>query len=165
MKQTTLLLPEIKLVGIACRTNNAQETTPRAKIGAMVQKYMQDSLATQIQHRKNPGTGYSVFTDYDSDFTGDYTYFIGEEVTSFDPLPRDFEKHTIPAQQYTKFTTLPGVMPTVCIEAWQKIWAMTPTELGGPRNYVADFELYDARAQDPQHTVLDIYIGLRPGAS
>jgi predicted transcriptional regulator YdeE len=51
-------------------------------------------------------------------------------------------------------------MPNVCISLWQKIWQMSPDELGGTRGYRTDFELYDERARDQNNTALDIYIGL-----
>lgn len=60
------------------------------------------------------------------------------------------------------FTSNPGPMPAVCIDLWQKIWTLNPAQLGGERQYLADFELYDKRASDPQNTVLDIYIGIKP---
>lgn len=161
MKKTTYQLPEIKLVGITCRTNNRDEANPsKAKIGAIVQKYMQQALSQNIKSRINPGTTFSVYTNYESDFTGDYTYFIGEEVTSFDEISEGFETLVIPPQSYANFTNEAGLMPDVCIGMWQKIWKMNEHDLGGKRAYVADFEVYDERALDPQNTVLDIYIGI-----
>ena len=32
-------------------------------------------------------------------------------------------------------------------------------KLSGKRKYIADFEVYDERASDPNNTVIDIYIG------
>jgi predicted transcriptional regulator YdeE len=52
-------------------------------------------------------------------------------------------------------------MPDVVIAAWQAIWAMNDSELGGKRRYVADFEIYDDRASDPNNTIVDIYIGIK----
>jgi len=52
-------------------------------------------------------------------------------------------------------------MPDVVREPWYKIWQMTPDELGGTRRYLADFEIYDERAQDHEKLVLDIYIGVK----
>src|SRR3982751_2024128 len=78
-------------------------------------------------------TPYCAYTDYQSDHTDDYTYFIGEEVTSFDTLPEGFQKLTIPHQHYVKFTTKPAPMPEVIVNAWEKIWEMSPKELGGKR--------------------------------
>lgn len=163
MQKTTTTLPEIKLVGISARTNNANmfDTNPtNNKIAATVQKYFYEGLPGKIMHRKKPGVTYCVYTDYESDFTGDYTYFIGEEVESFNDLPEAFVTHTIPSQPYAKFTNGPGPMPSVCISMWQEIWKMTSEDFGGKRSYIADFEIYDERALDHQNVTLDIYIGI-----
>ncbi len=162
MQKRTTTLPEIKLIGITTRTNLTSEMNlATAKIGATVQKYFHGGLSEKIKNRKKADVTYCVYTDYESDFTGDYTYFIGEEVDSFDDLPEGFETLVIPIQNYAKFTTESGPMPAVCIGAWQKIWTMTSAEFGNERAYIADFEVYDERALDHQNVVLDIYIGLR----
>lgn len=161
MKSIATKIPELRLTGITVRTNNSDEMNPSlAKIGLTLQKYFQEGLPDKIVHRKNPGVTYCVYTDYESDHTGDYTYFIGEEVDSFINTPEKFHQLTIPEQTYEKFTCGPGIMPEVCITAWQKIWTMAPSALLGKRTYIADFEVYDERALDPQNTTLDIYIGI-----
>lgn len=161
MQKTTMQLPEIKLIGITARTNNKLEMDPdTAKIGGTIQQYFHQQLAEKMTQRKNPGITYCVYTEYESDFTGDYTYFIGEEVTSFANLPKIFTELTIAPQTYAKYTSDAGPMPLVCINMWQKIWQMTTEEFGGNRSYQADFELYDQRAKDPQNVVLDIFIGV-----
>ena len=162
MKKAQMNLPEMKLIGITARTNNANEMNSSvAKISPTVQHYFHGGLPAKIPHRKKPGITFCAFTDYESDFTGDYTYFIGEEVSSFDNLPEGFKTLTIPPQSYAKLTTEPGPMPNVLISAWQKIWQMTPEDFGGKRGYLTDFEVYDERATDHQNTVLDIYIGIK----
>jgi predicted transcriptional regulator YdeE len=149
MEKTETRLPEIKLIGITARTNNANEVNPSlAKITPTVQKYFHGGLPAKIPHRTKPETTFCVYTDYESDITGDYTYFIGEEVSSFETIPDGFETLLIPAQVYTKFTTKPGPMPHVVIEAWQKIWQMTAQDFGSPRRFCADFEVYDERASE-----------------
>jgi predicted transcriptional regulator YdeE len=92
-------LSERSLIGITVRTNNAAEMSG-GKIGLVVQNYFQNQLAAQIPNRQNPGITYSAYTDYESDYTGDYTYFIGEEVASGTSAPLGFEKIIIPAQAY-----------------------------------------------------------------
>ena len=124
-------------------------------------KYFAENCAANINNRTQPGVTHAVYTDYDSDEHGDYTYFIGAQVDSFDDQPGDFEQLTIPASQYQKFTTGPGAMPGVVISAWQAIWQMDAEKLGGQRSYIADFEVYDERAADPENTVIDIFIGLK----
>ena len=162
MQKTVTELPEIKLIGISCRTNNTSEMNiSTAKIAPTIQKYFQQGLGKKIPNRKNPGTTYCVYTDYESDFTGDYTYFIGEEVKVGGDSMEGFSSIIIPAQNYAKFTSKPGIMPEVCIDMWQNIWKMKSGELGGKRAYLADFEVYDKRALDPSKTVLDIYVGVK----
>ena len=161
MKKTIIQLPEIKLVGISTRTNNADEANPdTAKIGTMVQRFFNKKVQEKTNNRKKPGYIYSVYTNYESDVNGDYTYFIGEEVTSFDDINEELVALTMPAETYAKFTSQPGMMPDVLIEMWQKIWVMTPEELGGERTYVADFEIFNDKSLEGEATVVDVYIGI-----
>jgi predicted transcriptional regulator YdeE len=162
MQKIVTALPEIKLLGILCRTNNTAEMNiSSAKIAPTIQKYFRQAVGEEIPNRKNPGTTYCVYTDYESDFTGDYTYFIGEEVKFVGDSMEGFYSIIIPAQNYAKFTSKSGIMPEVCIDMWQNIWKMESGELGGKRAYLADFEVYDKRALDPTKTVLDIYVGVK----
>ncbi len=162
MKNELVNMPLIKLVGLSTRTHNKNEMNPQtSKIGELAGKFWSQSMALQIPNRKNSGVTLSVYTEYDSDEHGEYTYFIGEEVNSFDDIPNGMEKIIIPAAGYQKFTTQHGKMPDVVITAWQQIWKMTPDDFGGKRAYQADFEVYDERARDPANTSVDIYIGIK----
>lgn len=162
MKQESTRMPMIKLVGLMARTNNKNEMNPAsAKIGALFHRFCSEQLAEQIPHRHNPGVMIAAYTDYASDEHGDYTYFIGEEVSDFEGVPETLTTLSIPAQQYRKFTTPAGKMPDVVIHAWQQIWQMSPAQLGGQRAYHADFERYDQRAYDSDQAVMDIYIGIQ----
>ena len=162
MQKELLNKSEIKLVGLKARTNNKNEMNQTtSKIAELAGKYWSQNIASQILDRKTPGVTYSVYTEYDSDEHGDYTYFVGEEVSSFDLIPPDMHKLIIPTSKYVKFTTSSGQMPQVVINAWQEIWKITANDFGGDRLYVADFELYDQRASDPANTSLDIYIGIK----
>jgi predicted transcriptional regulator YdeE len=156
------LYPETKLVGITGRTNNKQEANPAtSRIAALMGQYWQQAIAMQIPHRKNPGITFAAYTEYESDYTGDYTYFIGEEVSLVAELPASLHAITIPAGRYAKCTTEPGPMPMVLVQAWHRIWQLSPEELGGERRYHTDFELYDHRALNPLMAVLDVMIGLK----
>jgi len=153
---------EIKLVGLTARTNNKNEFDPKtAKIGELFGQFFGQNRASQIHHRKQPGVTFCVYTEYASDEHGDYTYLIGEEVSSFENVPTDMRMLIIPAAKYAKFITSSGQMPDVVIDAWKKIWAMSSTDFGGQRIYIADFEVYDQRAADPAFASLDIYIGIQ----
>lgn len=162
MQQTATEKQAIALVGICVRTSYLQELDAmQGNIFPCVQRYFHGALFEKIPNRINPGTTYCAYTDYESDYTGAYTYFIGEEVGSFEsPLPEGFHRLNIPPQHYAKFTTKPAPMPDVVKNAWKAIWEMSPQALGGLRSYQTDFEMYDDRARDHQNIVLDIYVGV-----
>ena len=164
MNKAKINLNELKLVGLTARTNNKNEMNPDAsKIGALAGNYWGNQIANAFKHRKNPGVTYAVYTEFESDENGDYTYFIGEEVECFDDQDLEqFKTLTIPASNYQKFTTEAGKIPDIVINAWQQIWQMNEKDFGGKRQYIADFEIYDQRASDMNNAVLDIFIGIYP---
>lgn len=160
MKSTEMKKEEIKIVGLKVRTNNRNEFNPESsKISVLVNEYYQKQLAEKVKHRSSPNKTYSIYTEYDSDEHGDYSYFVGEAVSDFSEQDlQTFSCLTIPAQQYQCFTTERGEIPKIIIEAWQEIWHMS--ELKGQRNYVADFEILDERCANPSDAEVDIYIGI-----
>lgn len=162
MKQEFVAQEEMSLIGITLRTSNKEEFNPEtAKIGGIVQKYLAEAIYDKIPSRKNPGTTLCVYTEYESNHEGSFTYFIGQEVEANIPAPEGMVSIKVPAQKYAKFTTDAGSMPQVCINGWLEIWKMDSEKLGGEREYLADFEVYDHRAQHPENTILDIYIGIK----
>jgi len=163
MKKIIEQLPEIKLIGITAITSNAAEMNPdTAKIGATMHKFLFEGFQNKVPNRKNPGKIFAVYTNYESDKNGKYTYFLGEEVTSFENMEEEFEAFTIPSQNYIKFTSNPGKIPEVVINMWQDIWNMEDvSNLDGQRAYLADFEIYDERSMDINNAVVDICIGIK----
>lgn len=164
MKKCNENLSSIKLVGITARANNdsifKQDVTVN-KVAETVYKYFHNGISEKISNRVKPGVTYCVYTDYESDYKGEYTYFIGEQVSSFEGIDNELSSLTIPAQSYIKFTNDAGPMPDVCVDLWKNIWKMSDHQLGGERAYIADFEVYDERAHDHQNVELDIYIGIK----
>lgn len=163
MQREQLQISETKLIGIQVRTHYQNELNPlTSQIGPCVQRYWQEGIASKIPNRVNPGRLFAAYTDYDSDQSGGYTYFLGEEVSSFDSIPDGLSELVIPAGKYTRFTTDPGPLPHVIIDAWYTIWQMTIEDLGGDRSFHTDFEIYDQRAANPMAAVVDVYVGIQP---
>lgn len=162
MERAIITRPEIKCIGIQVSTSYEQELDKmKGNIFPCVQKYFHQSLFENIPNRANPGTTICAYSDYESDYQGAYTYFIGEEVDSYDsPIPEGMMKFIIPEQRYVKFTTSPNPMPDVIVNAWKEIWKMSPQDMGGKRAYQTDFEVYDERASDHQNIVLDLFVGI-----
>lgn len=155
-------LNSLKLLGITVRTNNKNEMDPKtSKIATTAGMYWNQNIANRFTHRKKPGVTYAVYTEFESNEHGEYTYFIGELVDDYDDQSNlDFTKLTIPTSRYQKFTTASGQMPNIVISAWQEIWQMESADFGGTRKYIADFEVYDQRASDLNNAVVDIFIGI-----
>lgn len=152
----------ILLVGLKARTTNAAELKggADAKIGPTVGRFMSDQWPQNIQDQVESGVMYSVYTEFESDENGPYTYFIGVAVSSFEHVPEGLSTLEIPAQRYCKWAVGPGPTPEACVEAWQAIWQMNEEDFGGKRRYLADFERYDQRAANPNDACFDIYLGL-----
>lgn len=160
--QNMVAMKDIYLVGIKTRTNNQQEANPKdSKIGQTIARFWRENISEQIPNGISPGRTFSVYTEYDSDEHGDYTYFYGQQVDSHEQVPEGLEALIIPTAHYQRFTTAAGPMPKIVIELWQEIWQMSEEKLGGKRAYVADFEIYDERATDPQNSIVDVYIGVK----
>lgn len=155
--------PGFTVMGLVIRTNNNNEMNPEAaKIMPLCAQYFSQNIASMIPNRKNPGITIDGFTNYASNEFGDYDYFIGEVVTKAEPVV-GLTIIEVPEGRYVKFTTPKGKIPDIIINAWQKIWRMTPKDLGGTRVYRNDYEVFDQRAEDSNNAVIDIYVGIEAG--
>ena len=98
---------------------------------------------------------YSIYTDYESDHTGDYTNIIGYRVSSLENVAAGLVSKEIPMSEYQKFTAK-GKFPT-CVQAtWGEIWN---SEI--KRSYVADFEVYGDKSMNMTNAEVDIFISVR----
>ncbi len=162
LKNSVIQRDGFQLVGMTVRTNNRIEVIPeQSKIAQCAGYYWSQQVANAIQHRVTPGLTFVVYTDYESDEHGDYTYFIGEAVSSLDDQDLEqFQATMLPAGDYQRFTTAQGALPDIVIAAWREIWQLQPQDFAGKRRYLADYEIYDQRAIDPTQAEVDIYIGI-----
>ena len=158
--KTTLSAP-IYVAGFQVRTSNAKEMGGNGEIGKLWTRFMQQNLAAQIPNRVGQ-TLMVVYSDYASDEKGEYSYLLGAPVSSVDGLPKNLSFRRIPAGTYAVFTTAQGPVIDVLQAAWKQIWATPPSELGGPRAFLADYEIYDQRSADPDNAQVEIHVGLRP---
>jgi len=153
-------IPGFSVIGVAVRTNNANEMKGSGKIGALWQRFMQDQMAAKIPGRIDDHL-VTVLTDYQSDQSGDYTYLLGAKVASTDHVPEGMVAKQVPAGTYAVFQSETGPPAEVVPRLWQRIWATSPQEMGGKRSFRTDFELYGSGASDPQHVQVQVYIGLQ----
>jgi predicted transcriptional regulator YdeE len=148
------------LIGIAARTSNALEMSGKGIITKQWQRVMSEKLIEKIPNRADPDI-LAMYTDYESDATGQYTFLIGAKVTSADSVPIGMVAKHVPAGKYSVFTSEKGPVWEVVPKIWQKVWSTSASEMDGERAFVADFEVYDERATDPQNAVVDVWVGMR----
>jgi predicted transcriptional regulator YdeE len=152
--------PGFFVVGVAARTCNAHEMSGNGKIGDVWQTFLEPSLVARIPNKIGVDP-IAIYTEYETDHTGYYTYLLGVPVSSTESLPANLTVKHVPPGRYAVFTSGRGNIVQVVQEVWQRIWAMSPEELGGKRAFQTDFEIYDQRAADPEHAEIDVYVGLR----
>jgi len=99
----------------------------------------------------------TIYTDFESDYTGKYTAIIGHKVATLDAIPIGMVSKTIPSGKYQSFIAK-GTMPAAVGITWQQIWAKGKTL---NRAYQADFEIYGAKAQNGDNSLVNIYVGVR----
>jgi predicted transcriptional regulator YdeE len=152
--------PGFTVVGISTRTTNAIEMSGRGVIGNEWERFMKDGLLGKIPHRVDSEI-LALYTDYESDHSGAYTFILGARVSSAKNVPPGMVAKEVPPGKYAVFTSARGPAAKVVPESWQQINSLPKSAPGGDRTYRADFEVYGPLAADPQHAEVEIYIGIR----
>jgi predicted transcriptional regulator YdeE len=150
---TVKKIPEKIVMGVQRRTSNADGRSIK-DIPACWQDFLSLKMASKIPHRAKTPAMFAVYSDYESDWTGEYSYLIGSEVTKADKIPEGLAVVRIPSQTYAIFTAA-GQMPDAILGVWMSVWG---TKL--PRTYAFDFEQYDARFTRPDKKEADVYIAI-----
>jgi predicted transcriptional regulator YdeE len=148
------------VIGIETRTNNAKEATGNGEIPKQWQRLFMEGLLNNIPERTDQAITV-VYTNYASDWNGDYTYILGAKVKSGTKAPAGMVAVTVPAGKYVAFQSAKGPGQTVVPEVWKQIWAYFQ-ESGSPaRAYKSDFERYDG-PPDPNNVQANIFMGVKP---
>lgn len=149
------------VAGITTRTNNEAEFKGAAKIPDLHALFIADHLEEKLTKTVGNGTVRAVYTDYESDFHGDYTYLLGYEVEDMTALPEGIEIRQWPASKYAVFTSGRGPLRPTLVATWRQILAMEEAgQLGGKRTYIGDFEVHESSRPNPQEIQARIYVGI-----
>ncbi len=149
------------LVGIEIRTNNTNEFSSNKKIPKLWESFFSKEINKNVKDKTSENI-YAVYSNYESDHTGEYNYFIGFEVKDTKSyLNNDkFIIKEIKQGKYSIVTTEKGSLQKVIPAAWEKIWKMSSSDLGGKRSYKTDYEIYSHDATDPNGEIFNIYLGI-----
>lgn len=149
----TVNLDAFSIIGIAVRTSN-EEGKSAQDIGALWEKFMSENIIGQIPNKINQNV-YSVYTDYEGDYTQPYTTLLGCKVTSLEEIPQGMVGKSFDESTYLKFTAKGNLADNAVYDAWVKIWNEDLS-----RKYIGDFEVYGEKAQNLADAEVAIYVGI-----
>jgi predicted transcriptional regulator YdeE len=141
------------VIGITVRTSN-QNGQAAQDIPALWQRFYSENVSEQIKGSITNDV-YSVYTEYDGDYMQPYTTLIGHRVENLDYIPDGMRGIIIAGGEFAKWQVKGDLSKGLVFNAWTEIWN---TDL--QRAYQADFEVYNAAADDPRDVEAEIYVGL-----
>lgn len=149
----TNILP-FNIIGISVRTSNADGKSAE-DLGTLWERFFKEQVGLKIPEKVSDDI-YAIYTDYASDYTGEYTCIIGYQVRSKATVGEGLIAHEFSGGKHRKFVAK-GKMPEAVANSWREIWGMD-AELG--RKYTADFEVYGDRSQEGTNAEVDIFIAV-----
>ena len=140
------------VVGIEGRTSNARELSGEGVIGRFWSRLFQEQLLNQIPNRVNDEI-VAVYSDYESDKDGEYTYLLGARVHMPTKAPDGMGSRAIASGSYGMFTAQGGPPADMVIGIWKEIWSLENSKKL-KRAYETDFEVYGENA-------VNVYLGVK----
>ena len=141
-----------KIIGISTRTTNKDNQSQQDLTNLWGQFYAQN-IFDKIPNKVSDNV-LSIYTDYKSDYTDEYTTIIGVPVSTLDEIPAELIGREFNADNFQKFVAK-GEMPNAVVNVWLDIWKRDK-ELD--RKYSYDFEVYGQKSQNGENSEVEIYI-------
>lgn len=134
----------VTVLGIYARASNAAPEP----IGDLWRKFHAMGDAAAIEARCDDAV-YSVYCEYESDFTGAYTVVVGCAVDADAPIPEGMKKIAIEAGKFAVYQPA-GELPMSVFATWAEIWKSPLNRL-----YRADFDRYGSDGN------VTVHVGVR----
>lgn len=147
-------LDAFNIIGIAIETKNANGQAAQ-DLGQLWGQFYSQNIMALIPNKIGTDI-YGIYTDYESDYRGNYTAIIGCKVSSLDDLPKGLIGRTIQGGTFQKYIAK-GEMPAAVGDTWQQIWSKG-AEIN--RAYIADFEVYGTTALNGADSEVAIFLGI-----
>lgn len=151
MNYEVVTLEARTVVGIGTRTSNDAPDMAQ-KIGQVWQEFMGKGAVDRVPGKTGESC-YGLYYNYTWDDNG-YDMLAAWESQGDAPLPEGFQRVTIPAGQYAKFT-FHGDARLDTGRFWGEVW-----DVQLPRAFRVDFEEYVCEDGDEANAEIHIYLGL-----
>ncbi len=143
------------IVGITIRASNTDPVKLVQDMTGLWGRFMSENIMQVIPNKLSHDI-FCVYTDYEGDHTKPYSVVLGCQVGDVEAVPAGLVARQFKGGKYTKRIAHGNLHAGVVHEAWKNIWADSSL----PRAYEADWEVYGADAQNPEHASVDIYVGV-----
>ncbi len=147
-------IESFNFIGISIRTTNEKGQASQ-EIAGLWQKFMSENILDKIPNKINNEI-YSLYTDYEGDHTKPYTTILGCKVASLTDIPNGMVGKSFNEGVYVKTSAKGDLMQGLIVNQWLKIF-----EMNLDRTYVADFEIFGEKAQNPSDAEVDFYVGIK----
>ena len=135
--------------GISTVTNNEFEMSEEnGKIAQLWEEYFAKDVYKKTFDKANNDFMFGVYSDYESDASGNYKVTVGVEVTK----PKN--AIVIEDKKYLVFTKK-GELPMVVVELWEEIWDYFEKNNEYERSFEIDFEKYTKEDE------IEIYVSIK----
>lgn len=142
------------VAGFTVRTSNQNEANPlMGKIPLTWGKFFSSGIANTAANKTSNPTVYGVYSDYESDFNGLYTFTAGIAADAPNAISPELHSTQVEGGNYLVFSAQ-GIFPAVVIQTWTYIWSYFAQHPEIKRSYKSDFELYSQPGE------IEIYIGI-----
>lgn len=145
-------IKELKIIGISVRTTNKDHQSSR-DLGKLWAKFFEDDISGKVPGKLNNSI-YTIYTDYKSNYTEEYTAILGVPVADLSEIPSGCIGREFPPENFQLFTAK-GEMPNAVVNTWLDIWK-NDTSLH--RKYTYDLEVYGEKAQSGEDAEVHIFI-------
>ncbi len=145
----------VKVIGISIRTPNANNQSQQDMVNLWGQ-FFAENMIEKIPNKISSNI-LTIYTDYESNYTGEYTTIIGIPVSTLDEIPSGLIGREFEADNFQKFVAK-GETSCAVINTWIDIWQQDK-ELN--RKYSYDFEVYGENSNNGDRSEVEIYIALK----
>jgi predicted transcriptional regulator YdeE len=152
MEQETL--KPFFVIGISVRTSNENGQAAN-DIPALWNRFRSEDIGARLNNKTGDEV-YSIYTDYEGDYTRPYTTILGYAVENLEHIPEGMRGLAIEGGPYEKHSLKGNLLQGLVYNGWVDIWSS-----GISRAYTVDFEAYGAAAQNPEDAEVDIFIATR----
>jgi predicted transcriptional regulator YdeE len=144
-----------KIIGISIRTTNKNNQSAQ-DLAKLWNQFYSENIFAKIPN-KSSNLILSIYTDYRSDYTDEYTTIIGVPVSTLHEIPEGLIGREFQAEGFKKFLAK-GVMPDAVVDTWIDIWKRDK-DLN--RKYSYDFEVYGDKCQNGENSEVEIFISTK----